>query len=146
MSVETEFTNKDKISSVDWIYYRLPENSTCRQILMKQSWKHRPDLSWDSSVGWSDEEPWPPPDFPLGTHCLFNILFTKKRAFPCFKIKVSRFLLILRWTIFLCARKNTKCVPLLIADRRAVWEENHTSHCAENPNKQEDARRHLRCW
>ena len=46
MSIKKKFKNKE-IQLVVWveIYYRPPENTTHRQVLMKQHWKHGPDLS-----------------------------------------------------------------------------------------------------
>lgn len=68
MSTMQISVDKDKISSLGWIYYKQPKNTTYRQVFIRQYWKHCPDLSWGSSIGLSDGEVCPPPNYTSGAH------------------------------------------------------------------------------
>ena len=59
---------RDKISSLDLIYHRLLKNTTYRQVLVKQYWKHCLDLSWSRSKRLSDEEMCLLPNYPPAAH------------------------------------------------------------------------------
>lgn len=72
---------KRKIGSLDWFYYRLPGNTTYRQVLMKQYWHHCPDLSWSNSIGSTDEQMCPSPIYHPGFH-LSLLCFMKQTCMP----------------------------------------------------------------
>lgn len=58
--------------------------------------------------------------------CLFYVLWNK-HACPCFKTRLSHFLMTVRWTILICTNKNITPIPLLILERGSICGKNNTS-------------------
>ena len=146
MSIKKKFKNKE-IQLVVWveIYYRPPENTTHRQVLMKQHWKHGPDLSRAAAQDRLMQKGAPPPNALRAHTCLCNV-FWNKHACSWFKTRLSYFQLSGRWTILFCTETNTISILLLISERVSVWEKNDNSNYAENPDKLKGTLGNLHGW